>query len=121
CPDATSQVTANRSSGTITLGSDGNYQENYTIDVDFEMTVPKSCIAPFDCATAGAAVGISCTDSGDNCSCTGSTQSTNDDTGEWSTMGNTLFLAGVDRGGYCVSGNVGKLAEGNGAFTIWTR
>jgi hypothetical protein len=125
CDGLVVTIDADRSSGTVELGSDGTYSRVYNVDVDISATVPKACVDPAPCTLVPAASGGSltaCTDDGDNCACTGTVAYTDDENGTWTSAGTQLTF---DGGGtvldYCVAGNSAITQDADGVIVSWQK
>lgn len=110
CPGATGSILADRTTGTISFNADNSYVTAFNTDLDIQSTIPKSCLGGVDCQAAGAFIGGSCTESGDNCVCALTSTDSDTDSGTWAVSGNTLTLTDNSSADtvfeFCVSGNV---------------
>ena len=124
CDDASWEVTADRSSGTITFDNKGTYDQAYNLDLDFLLTLPTSCLFGQGCDTLLQFAGDvldACTEVSDNCECTGTLQDTLNDAGTWMMDGDVLVTDGVDRTAICIQGNDGESMDEDGTRVIWQR
>lgn len=124
CPTATYEVTADRSSGVIDLAASGTYDRDYHLDLDYQATVPKSCLALLTCdALPGMSGGIvdSCEDTGESCHCSGTYVGDDVASGTWELDGQAVITDGSERTDLCIAGDVGDTLHEDGTRVLWVR
>ena len=127
CGQASYTITDDRSSGTITLDPVGLYDRAYTIDLDFELTMPESClVGPVNCGNlAMLSQGLldACQPAGTDCVCDGGFSGSDAYIGTYVIEGgNTIVTDGNDRTLFCVGGNYAQsMEEGTTDRVHWER
>lgn len=127
CGDLDYEITADRSSGTITMAAAGAYERYNEVDVDFLLHVPQSCLGgPVSCNNLAALSGgllDECNEVPDDlCDCTGSLAETDSYSGTWTLEGSNVVVTDNDeRTEFCVEGTRGETLHEDGSRVIWTR
>ncbi len=110
CPDATGSATGTVTGGSLSV-SGGNYTSMLSLTLEFDVTVPLSCLGGGTCEALQAEFGstATCTEANEACNCTDTVQTEVEDTGTWTLSGSTLTLTDGDGEtsdhDVCVSGN----------------
>jgi len=104
CDEATADGSMN-ATGTVGINAGNTYSLNVTNNYDVTITLPLSCLPNEGvCSVAGGTI------TGTNCVISDSGNETDEETGTWSTAGNTLTLVSDDGGDtnvfeYCKQGS----------------
>lgn len=124
CPEASYEITADRSTGSVVLAASGAYTRTYVLDADFRLTVPTSCLQGLGCEvlvpfSEGLLAG--CSEDVEGCQCTGTFTDTDSVEGTWEVDGTDVVTDGGVRTAFCVTGDVADTRNDEGVRVIWTR
>ncbi len=123
CDELVVTILADRSTGTVSIRSDGTYDRTFDVDADIEVAFPLTCIAPIPCALVPPASGgviDSCIDDGTTCTCLGTVTETDVASGNWVASGTAINFDG-DPWEICVTGDQAVAEDSNGARVKWER
>jgi hypothetical protein len=124
CAGLTYTILDDRSSGTVAMNGDNTYDRVYNLDLDFEIGIPLSCIAPVPCnllPPASAGIFSTCTDDGTTCTCQGTFAETDSASGSWTVEGDEIVFDGDDRQQFCIDGDRATVQDEAGVRTNWVR
>lgn len=125
CPGFASDDQGLSLTGTVSFNADMSYDLTTMVSGNVNLMVPLSCLPPMSaCSDLDVAVSGTCTDDNGVCDCAIPLDTTDNESGTWSTSGNQLTTTsmGTDEvGEYCVEGNSLTVRDVDGVVFTATR
>lgn len=123
CDKASIEITRDRSEGTLDLNDDGSWDRVLHVDLDYDVTVPASCLGGFmTCSVlenlSGTVVKKCREKNNGGCSCNGTFKTTIRKDGTWEKKG-PGFVTEDGRTDICIDGQVMDSVDEDGVRVLW--
>jgi len=123
CNKAEATVTEDRSEGSIDLNPNGSWERVYKVDIDYDITVPASCLGGLlSCSVlenlSGTIVKKCKEKNNGGCNCTGSFKTTVRKDGDWEQKGDG-YVTDDGRTDFCIDGDIMDTVDEEGVRVLW--